>query len=176
MKLDWNIPKHLARFDWTTSADGSESVKIYPHDTTALLDESSGPSKKPFFQATFKKPLLGDILQLPLSNALLTYLGGLNLDPLTLASPPLPKGNGVYGELQGTDHWANTEFGLKSGLAAVGTMDIYQGPQGDQVGNTGRNAVGDEYFPNFWPGMPRINAAIRVKNGVVSFSAPKNYN
>ncbi|KAF4979879.1 hypothetical protein FZEAL_3990, partial [Fusarium zealandicum] len=31
--LDWNVPKHLARFSWTDNPDGSTTVHVYPHDT-----------------------------------------------------------------------------------------------------------------------------------------------
>ena len=175
-QLDWNIPKHLARFDWTTKADGTETVKIYPHDTTAVNDETAGPSEMPFFQGEFKLlPLVGELVGLPLSTQILNILGGVDLNPLTLASPPLPEGNGVYGELVGTDTWANTEFGLAGGLTKVGTIDFYQGEKGDQVGDTGKNAVGDEYFPNFWPGIPRYNAALRLTDATVLFQKPDRY-
>jgi hypothetical protein len=129
-----------------------------------------------------------------LSTQILNVLGGLDLNPLTLASPPLPEGNGVYGkhvdlrgvylrpcslrvlgELIGTDTWANTEFGLPGGSAKVGTIDLSQGEEGDQIGDTGKNAVGDEYFPNFWPGLPRYNAALRLTDATVSFAAPDRY-
>ncbi|KXJ88164.1 hypothetical protein Micbo1qcDRAFT_166806, partial [Microdochium bolleyi] len=161
-RRNWNIPKHLARFDWSTNRDGSETVKIFPHDTTALLDESAGPSKLPFFQGTFRTiPIVGDLVQIPFSTAIIDVLGGIGIDPLALASPPLPEGKSVYGELAGTDVGQITQFGVKSSLATVGTMDMYQGPKGDQVGSTGRNAVGDEYFANFWPGMLRNTPALR---------------
>jgi len=175
-RRNWNIPKHLARFDWTTGPNGSESVKIYPHDTTKPLDESGGASELPFFQATFIQPILLDLVQVPLSTAILNNLGGIGLDPLTLASPPLPYGGGKYDELQGTTQWANTHFGVNGAWASVGTMDLYQGPKGDQVGDTGVNGVGDEYYPNFWPNMPRFNIALKLRNAVVGFSAPELYN
>lgn len=176
LQSDWNIPKHLARFDWSTNRDGSENVKIFPHDTTALLDESSGPSKLPFFQGTFKNlPIVGNLLTIPFSTAVVDVLGGLGIDPLALASPPLPEGKSVYGELSGTEKGQITQFGVDSSLATVGTMDLYQGDKGDQVGSTGRNAVGDEYFANFWPGMLRYTPALRLRGATVSFSAPVEY-
>lgn len=49
--IDWNIPKHLARFVWTDHADGSTSVQVYPHDTiTTTTGDESSPSPVPFFQ------------------------------------------------------------------------------------------------------------------------------
>ncbi|KXJ85935.1 hypothetical protein Micbo1qcDRAFT_220050 [Microdochium bolleyi] len=175
-RRNWNIPKHLARFDWTSGPNGSEKVEIYPHDTSVPLDESGGASLLPFFQATFRRPLAADQVQVPLSTAVLNNLGGLGLDPLTLASPPLPYGKGKYGELQGTSQWANTHFGVNGAWASVGTVDLYQGPKGDQVGDTGVNAVGDEYYPNFWPGMSSINVALKLRGATVGFSAPELYN
>jgi hypothetical protein len=139
-------------------------------------DETAGPSEMPFFQSGFKLlPLVGELVGLPLSTQILNILGGVNLNPLTLASPPLPEGNGVYGELVGTDTWANTEFGLAGGLTKVGTIDLYQGEKGDQVGDTGKNAVGDEYFSNFWPGLPRYTAALRLTDATVLFQKPDRY-
>ncbi|KAH7031516.1 uncharacterized protein B0I36DRAFT_363198 [Microdochium trichocladiopsis] len=174
-RRNWNIPKHIARFDWSSHADGTESVKIYPHDTTSLLNEEAGPSELPFFQGTFTLPPIVGLVRVPLSTAITTYLDGIGLDVLKLSSPPLPQGNGKYGELVGTSRNANTQFGVSGAWASVGSLDVYQGPQGDQIGSTGKNAVGDEYYPNFWPNMPRHNLALRLHGSTVSFGAPDVY-
>lgn len=162
-QTDWNIPKHLARFDWTEQDNGETSVKIYPYDTMGDPLESQA-SEKPWFQATFKPDLLGG---LPFSTDLYKIFG-VNT---TLAQPPLPFGNSTYSELPSTDHWATTVPTQSSDDASIGIFDLGQG-DGDVVEGSNTNAVGDEYFPNFWPGLPRFNAGFKLENAAVGFSAP----
>lgn len=167
---DWNIPKHLARFDWTTNPDGGESVKIYPYDTgsASAAAQETGPSEQPFFSMTFKPTLP---VQIPFTTDVFGWLG---MQAATLGHPPLPQGKGVYDELAGTDFWAHTVFGLKGSRASVGVMDLKQGNE-DEVGSTGRNAVGDENYDNFWPGLPRWNVALKLNNATISFSDPETW-
>ncbi|KAK8018927.1 hypothetical protein PG991_008117 [Apiospora marii] len=163
-RLNWNIPKHLAKFDWTEDADGSTTVKVYPFDTTGDAREP-GPAPKPFFQTTFS-PLLGG---LPFSTDLYRWIG-INA---TLAQPPLPGNpNAPHGELAGTDQWRAVVPGQASDRSSLGFFDLDQGA-GDAVGQTGKNAVGDEHFPNFWPGMPRVNLGLRMENAKISFGEPE---
>src|SRR5688572_7952938 len=121
---DWNIPKHLARFDWTEGKWGEMTVKVYPHDTTGDPDESTA-SEKPWFQATFKPALLSG---LPFSTDLYNILG-VNT---TLAQPPLPQAKSHYGELAGTNHWAATVPGQATKRASLQLFDMRQG-DGDVV-------------------------------------------
>ncbi|EUC39830.1 hypothetical protein COCMIDRAFT_110435 [Bipolaris oryzae ATCC 44560] len=163
-RTNWNIPKHLARFDWAEGTDGKTSVKIYPHDTTGDPSESK-PAEKPWFQATFKPSLLPGI---PFSTDLYNLVG---VDTL-LAQPPLPPGNGTYDELPGTNQWAATMPNQVTKSATLGIMDLDQG-EGDVEKGQDTNAVGDEYFPNFWPGIPRLNIATKLANATITFSAPE---
>ncbi|KXJ94858.1 hypothetical protein Micbo1qcDRAFT_221324 [Microdochium bolleyi] len=172
-RKNWNIPKHLARFDWTSTPNGGESVKIYPYDTSpsyaASLDgQETGPSEKPFFSMTFAPTI-------PISVPFTTdVFGWLGMQAATLGHPPVPQGKGLYDELVGTDFWAHTVFGLKGSKASLGLMDLKQGNE-DEVAGTGRNAVGDENYPNFWPGLPRWNAALKLTGATISFSDPETW-
>ncbi|KAK8068734.1 hypothetical protein PG994_005350 [Apiospora phragmitis] len=164
LPIDWNIPKHLAKFDWTEDENGSTTVKVYPFDTMGDAAES-GPAGLPFFQTTFAPILDG----LPYSTDLYEWIG-INA---TLAQPPLPAGPGSrHSELAGTSQWRAVVPGQASECSSLGLFDLGQG-RGDAVGNTGKNAVGDEVFPNFWPGMPRMNLGLRMDNARISFGSPE---
>lgn len=143
--------------------NGETSVKIYPHDTTGDPLESK-PAEKPWFQATFKPNLLGG---LPFSTDLYNLVG---VDTL-LAQPPLPFGNSTYDELPGTKNWAATIPNQVTKSASVGIIDMAQG-DGDVERGHNANAVGDEYFPNFWPGVPRLNIGTKLENATITFSSP----
>ncbi|KAK7942400.1 uncharacterized protein PG986_011513 [Apiospora aurea] len=143
-RMNWNIPKHLAKFVWADEADGSTTVKVYPHDTTPNDATESAPSALPFFQTTFSP-----------------------------SSPPLP-GNpdAAHGELAGTQQWRAVVPGQASDRSSLGMFDMGQG-KSDAVGDTGKNAVGDEVFPNFWPGMPRLTLGLKMENAKISFGEPE---
>ncbi|EME81770.1 uncharacterized protein MYCFIDRAFT_138667 [Pseudocercospora fijiensis CIRAD86] len=161
---NWNIPKHIARFDWTTDAGGGESVKIYPFDTSGDSSES-GPSEKPFFQMSFS-PLLHGIVQIPFS----THLYGLLGVNVTLVQPPVPQGQDVYGAMVGTQTAKSVVPGQSSDKTTAGTINLSQaGGDGEE---TGFNAVGDEYYPNFWPGLLSTNVGLRMEDATITFSEP----
>lgn len=109
-------------------------------------------------------------LPTPIATDLFKYLG---ISPF-LGQPPLPAGNGSYDELPGTTQWAETALGATSNYPTPGIMDLAQNG-GDEVGSTGFNAVGDEYFANFWPGLTRFNVAVRLDNTTVSFPVPEKW-
>ncbi|KAK2036551.1 hypothetical protein LZ31DRAFT_483416 [Colletotrichum somersetense] len=163
-RINWNIPKHLARFDWTENEQGETAVKVYPHDTTGDPSESK-PAGKPWFQARFK-PLLPGVL--PFSTDLYKILG-VNA---TLAQPPLPYAKTNLDELAGTNHWAATVPEQVTNHASLGIFDLNQ-EGGDAEDNLGTNAVGDEYFPNFWPGLQRSHPGTKMENTTITFNAPE---
>ena len=84
----------------------------------------------------------------------------------------MPFGNGSYDELPGTDHWALTVPTQASDKASLGLIDLKQG-DGDVEEGRSTNAVGDEYFPNFWPGLPRFNIGFKLENATIGFSKPE---
>lgn len=147
-------------------------MKVYPYDTTGDPQESF-PASKPWFQTTFS---LGDLLGgLPFSTDVYKWVG-INA---TLAQPPLPSAppKVSYGGLPGTDHWAATVPGQSSNNTSLGLFDLYQPDEGDAAGNVnGTNAVGDEYFENFWPGMLRYNIGIKMEDATITFGEPEYWN
>ncbi|KAI5459794.1 hypothetical protein BGZ63DRAFT_258049 [Mariannaea sp. PMI_226] len=153
-RLNWNVPKHLARFDWTDNPDGSTSVKVYPHDTTSDETEAN-PSTVPFFQATYKPWRFAP--SFPLATTWINFLG----ISTTLALPPLPRGNGSQGELPGTDRWCSIVPQQYSSRSMVGSFDIAQ--HRDVEGKlTGEHE-------NFWPGLGRWQYGIKMENAQVDF-------
>lgn len=83
---DWNIPKHLATFTFTTLPNNTLSISVLPHGST-----------KPFFTATFRP--MSYTPSFPLSTSIAKYIG---LD-LELVQPPLPEGKGEHES--GTQRW-----------------------------------------------------------------------
>jgi hypothetical protein len=134
---------------------------VYPYDTTGDPNESR-PASRPWFQMSFS-PVLG---QLPFKTDLYSWLG-VNT---TLVQGPLPQGTGSSGELPGTSRWVTTVPAQSSSRSTLGLMDMAQG-NADLVGN-GVNAVGDEVYPNFWPGLSRINVALKMEDATISFGSP----
>lgn len=223
-QTDWNIPKHLARFDWTYEADGSTTVKVYPFDTTIPNSEAEAfASEKPFFQMTFAPLLPENLLNNTLSSvtsllssggsssstngilpSLLTTLtsNGLNLNPsipfttdlysllgidATLKQPPVPYGNDAFSALGfGGPTWKSVVPGQFTTQANLGTVDLDQSGT-DGEGSPGEvNAVGDEWYENFWPGLPRVNVGIRYvlpfsfgfflgEGGILCFHPPTRF-
>jgi len=159
-RKNWNIPKHLAAFDWKTNADGSTSVKVFPHDTSGDVKEASA-SATPLFQATFKP--IPYVPSFPLSLGIFKYMG---VDP-TLVQPPLPEGDGSQGELPGTDRWCSISPGQSCRRASLGWFDIRQA---DEKGNL----VGEH--ENFWPGLGRWQIGLKMENSDVTFAEPKHWN
>ncbi|KAK3393336.1 hypothetical protein B0H63DRAFT_457988 [Podospora didyma] len=154
----WNIPKHLARFEWTTDpADGSQHVKVFPHDTHVPYDatESTPNSKTPFFQCTIRQPVRF-IPSFPFSTRALAKLG-INM---AVAHPPLPEGKGTrYGELPGTMEWSFLpEIVQYSSRTSLVWIDVSQ--KDEETG-----AEPEDGFENFWPGMRRWNLALELKDG-----------
>jgi hypothetical protein len=86
---------------------------------------------------TFTPPLPKP-LPIPIDTDVFKYL---RIKPI-LGQPPLPAGNGSFGELPGTTQWAETLLGQQSKYPTPGVFDMDQGA-GDDVGY-GKNAVGDE--------------------------------
>lgn len=156
---DWNIPKHLASFDFTDNADGSTSVKIFPHDTSGDEAETSA-SNTPLFQANFKP-----IRYLPsfaTSTNLLKYVG---LDA-TLVQPPLPAGNGSQDELPGTDQWCAIVPGQSARKTSVGWFDTRQGEEGEQT---------EGAFENFWPESRRWHLGVKMEDADIDFPNGKHW-
>lgn len=155
-RLDWNTPKHLARFDWDFGPNNSVTVKIFPHDTTGDETESS-PSEVPFFQASYTPVRF--VPSFPFATTWVNYLG---LDT-KLVMPPLPEGKGSQGELPGTDSWCSLIPNQYSRRTRVGWFDI---SQRDEDGNI----IGEH--ENFWPGLGRWQLGMKMENADLKFDMP----
>ncbi|KAF5344740.1 hypothetical protein D9758_015297 [Tetrapyrgos nigripes] len=124
-RRNWNIPKHVAKFDWQTSALGVTTVSV----------SSSGG--KPFFSAQ----LLPTTLPIPIEvNSTLTG------DYLTLIQPPLPAGNTTSAPAEiGTDEWVSFLLNTKTKTVAANTI----------IGNLPGGKLGDGVlYPNIAPLLP----------------------
>ncbi|EME41177.1 hypothetical protein DOTSEDRAFT_134901 [Dothistroma septosporum NZE10] len=121
-RRNWNIAKHLARFEWSTSKSGERSVTVFPPD------RAGSSSKTPFFSAT-----LTPVSWLPAVPMSTRYLP---LDT-TLVQPPIPACEEDY--LPGTDSWKISRLVASTKRAIVVWMKL------NAVG------VQDEYWPQVKP-------------------------
>lgn len=154
--LDWNVPKHLARFDWTDNADGSTTVKVYPHDTHPENTTEATASSVAFFQTTFKP--VRYMPAFPLATRWIDYLGFTS----TLVQPPLPSGEGSQGELPGTDRWCSVIPLQYSRRTMAGWFDMQQD-----------TSASGAKFENFWPGLGRWQVGLKMENAEVIFDDPE---
>ncbi|KAL2021371.1 hypothetical protein VTK56DRAFT_7236 [Thermocarpiscus australiensis] len=159
----WNIPKHLARFEWTDRPDGSTHIKVFPHDDHRQqpYDPSeSRPSDRPFFQCIIS-PVRYFPSSLPMSTALLSKLG---MD-LTIVQPPLPEGKAASeGELPGTEEWAALAgYRQSARKGCLAWVDLRQ--ENEEGGGGG----GGDGYENFWPGLGRWRLAVKLDRGEAEF-------
>ncbi|PHH89506.1 hypothetical protein CDD83_5878 [Cordyceps sp. RAO-2017] len=152
-RRNWNIPKHLAKFDWAQNQDGSVSVQVYPYDTTGDVQESF-PSSTPFFQATLAP--VGFLPSFPFSTKWADYIG-FNT---SLVMPPLPQGRGSRNELPGTDHWRSVSPRIDTQRASLVMFDLAQRNQQGEI--TGQ-------YENFWPGLKRRKVGLKLNDATLSF-------
>ncbi|CCT71185.1 uncharacterized protein FFUJ_08765 [Fusarium fujikuroi IMI 58289] len=161
-RKNWNVPKHLAKFDWINNSNGSTTVKVYPHDTLptdSASPESASPDPTPFFQATFKPIRYAP--SFPFRTSWINFLGF----DTTLVFPPLPEGFGSQGELPGTDQWCSVVPQQSTSKCMLGWFDVEQ-HRGEQGKLTGE-------FENFWPGWSKWQIGIKMENSVIEFDHPE---
>lgn len=157
----WNLPKHLARFEWTDDpSTGATIIKVYPHDTasTPYDPTESAPSTTPFFQCTLKP--ISYLPSFPFSTSLLKTIG---MD-LSLVQPPLPEGaQAASKELPGTgDEWVRmSDFVQHAKQTSVVWADLSQ--KNETTGSS------PDEFENFWPGLGRWHLAAKMDNGHADF-------
>lgn len=193
-KPDWNIPKHLARFEWRDLPRGATQVQVFPYDddfvsgakpTPATEDApKSGTSRpRPFFQASFKT--IPYVPSFPLSTHWAKYAG---VDT-TLVQPPVPSSRqaapaqdqGQLGQNEdedqvvvlGTEKWCRCVVAQSSSRSHVGWFDLSQRPQPGQDEAEGEKLPPAEgsssspLFENFWPGMGRWQLGIRMDDAKI---------
>ncbi|MCJ1251919.1 hypothetical protein MMC30_009157 [Trapelia coarctata] len=166
----WNIPKHLARFSFTSPTPDTTKVEVFPHDTTGDILEATA-SAKPFFTALYKP--ISYMPSFPFSTRIGKYMG---ID-FNLVQPPLPEGKGKEGELPGTTKWCKLlplEYTKK---ASLGWFDLRQmDPSGDSKASNTDDLDEDTLpegaystFENWWPGLRRWNIGLKMEDATVDF-------
>ncbi|KAJ8131355.1 hypothetical protein O1611_g2271 [Lasiodiplodia mahajangana] len=167
---NWNIPKHLARFEWEGLPGGKTRVRVYPYDTAVPSGSNDGavsessPSEKYFFQAAFQPMRWAPYF--PLSLSWLKYVG---IDA-SLVQPPLPDGRQDAGEeLIGTSRWCKIPPAIQTRKAMLGWMDMAQQVDHAVDGNDSSGGGSDAQYENFWPGLRRWNVAIKMENADIGF-------
>ncbi|KXJ96056.1 hypothetical protein Micbo1qcDRAFT_158236 [Microdochium bolleyi] len=175
-RTNWNIPKHLARFTFTTNpADNSTTVEVFPHDTTASsatpapssVSTESQPSTVPFFRATFYPQRF--VPSFPFS---LSWFTNFGLD-IGIVQPPLPENkDAAQGEIPGTDRWCKINPNQSTRRATIGWIDMQQKPDGvsGSSGSAQTTTSGQvEGCENFWPGMGRWQLAVKMEDAEIDF-------
>ncbi|GMK57390.1 hypothetical protein CspeluHIS016_0402240 [Cutaneotrichosporon spelunceum] len=151
-RTNWNIPKHLARFEFMEHPDGSADFKMYPLDPLDIAEPSASASASasPLFQARFAP--IPYLPSMPLSTRPLSWLVDLEI-----AQPPLPagptestpamlaaakeQGGDDTSELAGTDKWCRWTPHQYAPRASLGWMDLRQAGGGSIVPGAARWAL-----------------------------------
>jgi len=163
---DWNIPKHLAHFDFVDLPDSRTQITVYP-----LLPDTSGQerikSDTPFFTTIFRPFSYAPTF--PCSTAISKCVGW----DLGLVQPPLPDGDGP--ELAGTLQWAKVAAVESSKKTSLGWFDLRQKKKGadEQSPLLGEQQIATEdvgvRYENFWPGLGRWRIGIKMEEAVMEF-------
>jgi hypothetical protein len=150
-RTNWNICKHLARFEFTTppGAPLPTAVSVFAHDS--LPGDESAPSPKPLFTASFAPVPL--IPALPFNLARCAALVGLDT---TLAHPPLPAG--PQPELAATSAWRAVVPQAHSPRTRACWFDLRQGAE-----------RADGVAANFWPGWWRWGVGVVMEDTELVF-------
>ncbi|CZR66351.1 uncharacterized protein PAC_16252 [Phialocephala subalpina] len=169
---NWNVPKHLAHFDFVDLPNGGTRIVVHP-----LLPDASGQerikSSTPFFATTFKPVSYSP--SFPSSTDWSKYIGW----DLGLVQPPLLAGEGE--ELAGTDKWCKIAAVESSKKTSLGWFDLKQRSEsaerdpllgGDQIENEEQEFEG---YANFWPGLGRWRIGIKMEDTVVDFPVGEHW-
>lgn len=163
-RLHWSIPKHLARFTFTTLPDKCTSITVQPLDDVSgeVLDKAT-----PFFSAIFKPiPYLPSI---PASTSIAKYVG---VD-IELAQPPLPEGKSASGELPGTDRWCKIMPFQSSRRTSIGWWDMKQGVPNEggslQASELPEDGQASKKHENWWPGIGRWRIGMVMEDAEIGF-------
>jgi hypothetical protein len=170
--LDWNIPKHLAKFEFKELPNDSVSISVYPREQGGF----GNPSKldeKPFFTATYKP--ISYLPKFPSSTNLFKYLG-IDLD---LVQPPVPQGSKADVELAGTHQWTVVKSLERSSKTSLGWWDMKQGPRTEEdetrTGGSKDSDPSEEDFENWWPGIGRWRLGMKMEEATIEFPEGKHW-
>jgi len=179
---NWNIPKHLARFEFShpTTIPGSASSST-PKTLTVKIYPPSQASTIPFFSATLQP--FSWVPSVPFSSRILTSVLGWDL---RLVQPPLPEGKGVDGfvgvdgegngdgnELCGTKEWKVTNPSVwgKRGKG-MWILDVKMGliANGGEAPDESDGGGGEDgWFPSVKP----LKVGLWVEEATLEFGVPE---
>jgi len=156
-------------------ADGGMSIEVYPYATDNSTLEST-PSTTPFFSAVYRP--ISYLPSFPMSTGAARYMG---MD-LSIVQPPLPSGNGAFGELPGTDRWCQVLPSVYSRKTSLGWWDLKQRGASEEDALLGRAVVGNrdndtskEGYENWWPGFGRWRIGIKMEDAIIDFPEGKHW-
>lgn len=156
--VDWNIPKHLAKFEFKELPGGVISLAVFAEEIQ---------STSPFFRITYKPiPFTPTI---PASTSLAKLIG---LD-LTLVQPPLP--NGDVEELPGTDDWCSIMPFVSSRKTSLEWCDLKQKVTEEDALLDVPPLDSPGGYENWWPGLNRWKLGLRMEDATVDFPAGEHW-
>ncbi|PVH79951.1 hypothetical protein DL98DRAFT_549382 [Cadophora sp. DSE1049] len=169
---NWNIPKHLADFEFEPLANNAIRISVFPLE----LDGSGATrtrSTSAFFSAIYKP--IAYAPSFPLSTAAAKYVG---LD-LTLVQPPLPDGTNLSeAELVGTKQWCEVMPLEWSRKTSLGWWDLKNGEATEEDALLGRNGVvveDETVYENWWPGFGRWRIGLMMEDATIGFPEGKRW-
>ncbi|KAI1491852.1 hypothetical protein F5X96DRAFT_445792 [Biscogniauxia mediterranea] len=158
----WNIPKHLARFEWEDLPDGSTAVKVFPNDTTGDVLESRA-SDTPLVEAKFQR--MRFLPKFPFSLGWFKYVG---MD-LAFVQPPLPEGRGSHNELPGTERWCRIAPVQSSKAAMLMWGDV---TLRDEEASTGSNTQKEM---GVFPGLGGLQLSVKLEDVDMELGAGEHW-
>lgn len=168
---DWNIPKHLAKFEFIDLPNGGTRISVYP-----LLPDGSGQERVcnyvPFITTVFQSSSF--LPSFVCSTYWAKYIGW----DLGLVQSPLPTGAGP--ELVGTRQWCKVPAVESSKKTSLGWFDLRQ--RADSSAGTEEqepllrdggvsDRINGEAYDNFWPGLGRWRIGLKMEDAMIEFPA-----
>lgn len=178
-RKNWNIPKHLARFEFRDLPGKGVEIKVFPNDIEGS-ETDAAPSSRPFFEARYTP--ISYLPSFPVSTLWLKYVG---MD-LRVVQPPLPEGNGSQGELPGTDTWCLALPVQYSKKASLGWFDLKQ-DAGTKEEVTERDALSQEdgsgrvkvkenaISEHWWPGFGRWKLGVKMEDATIELGEGEHW-
>ncbi|KAL2063180.1 hypothetical protein VTL71DRAFT_6252 [Oculimacula yallundae] len=166
---NWNIPKHIAEFEFKSLPDGALRISVFPMEFSSP-GKIKTRSKSAFFSAVYKP--ISCAPYFPMSTAAANYVG---LD-LMLVQPPVPDGKEFGGELVGTEEWCSIIPYEWSKKTSLGWWDLKRGKKAETdallcgedegEGDRGSDEAGHE---NWWPGFGRWRIGAMMEDAEIKF-------
>ncbi|KAI4162933.1 MAG: hypothetical protein LQ342_003444 [Letrouitia transgressa] len=190
-RRNWNIPKHLARFEFVLSDPKNPhsppaSVKVFSVAPSNLTVTDGAPGNNvgpesldkgaPFFAARFQ--CVPYFPAFPFRSSWMSYFGF----PSGLLQPPIPVGEPPALEM-GTETWKYSQPALTTGKAKLFWIDMKQEDGGESQGsraaanttdgnNTLSNKCNGKPSENWWPGMRRWQIGLWCPDATLTLGTP----